>query len=68
MPMMLSAVVNESSQGTLLSVNRISIQAMPKKAARNTSNRGRYLFKGVCVMGSSARVSFSLPRIQTIQP
>lgn len=43
MPMMLSAVVNESSQGTLLSVNRISIQAMPRKAAKNTAVSGRYL-------------------------
>ena len=40
MPTMLSAVVKESSQGTLLSVKFINIQAMPRKAAVNTAVSG----------------------------
>lgn len=40
MPTMLSAVVKESSQGTLLSVKFISIQAMPRRAAMNTAVSG----------------------------
>lgn len=40
MPMMLMAVVKESSQGTLLSVKFTNIHAMPKRAAANMTVSG----------------------------